>query len=199
MVETRYNKGMIRALIFDCFGVLYHGSLGHLREQLSPDRRQELMDINMSSDYGYISHKEYVDRAAELMGMSVTELQAVTAKQHIRNEPLVAYIRQIKTQYKTALLSNVGSDVMDTLFSPKEQAELFDVVVLSSDVGMTKPNPDIFQFTANQLGVRAEECVMIDDLLSNVQGAERVGMKAVAYSTIDQMQYALDNYLQEAV
>lgn len=190
---------MIRALIFDCFGVLYHGSLGHLREQLPPDRRQELMDLNMSSDYGYISHEEYVERAAVLIGMSTDELQSITAKQHIRNEPLVNYIRQIKSQYKTALLSNVGSDVMNTLFSPKEQAELFDTVVLSSDVGMTKPNPDIFRLAASQLGVGVEECVMIDDLLSNVQGAEQVGMKAIAYSTIDQMQYALDRCLQDSV
>lgn len=187
---------MIRALIFDCFGVLYHGSLGHLRELLPADRRQDLTDLNKSSDYGYISRQEYLDGAAAIMEMSPTELESITAQQHIRNEQLVDYVRSMKDQYKIGLLSNVGSEVMNTLFSPDEQAELFDVVVLSSDIGMTKPNPDIFEFTADKLGVKPEECLMIDDLLGNIQGAERIGMRGVVYSTFEQGTRTIADYLE---
>ena len=187
---------MIRALIFDCFGVLYHGSLGHLRQLLPSDRRQELNDLSMSSDYGYISRQEYFDKASEIMGMSSAELEAITTKQHIRNELLVDYLKSMKFDYKIGLLSNVGSDVMDGLFSPLEQAELFDAVVLSSDIGMTKPNPDIFALTALKLGVLPEECIMIDDLLVNVEGARQAGMKGVVYSTVEQAKRAIDEHVQ---
>lgn len=187
---------MIRALIFDCFGVLYHGSLGHLRQLLPSDRRQELNDLSMSSDYGYISRQEYFDKASEIMGMSSAELEAITTKQHIRNELLVDYLKSMKSDYKIGLLSNVGSDVMDGLFSPLEQAELFDAVVLSSDIGMTKPNPDIFALTALKLGVLPEECIMIDDLLVNVEGARQAGMKGVVYSTVEQAKRAIDEHVQ---
>ncbi|MNH50560.1 Alpha-D-glucose-1-phosphate phosphatase YihX [compost metagenome] len=187
---------MIRALIFDCFGVLYHGSLGHLRQLLPPDQRQELNDLSMSSDYGYISRQEYFDKASEIMGMSPAELEAITAKQHIRNELLVEYVKSMKSEYKIGLLSNVGSDVMNGLFSPAEQAELFDVVVLSSDIGMTKPNPAIFEFTATKLGLLPEECIMIDDLLLNIEGAQQTGMKGVVYSTIEQAKRAIDEHLR---
>ena len=187
---------MIRALIFDCFGVLYHGSLGHLRQLLPSDRRQELNDLSMSSDYGYISRQEYFDKASEIMGMSSAELEAITTKQHIRNELLVDYLKSMKSDYKIGLLSNVGSDVMDGLFSPLEQAELFDAVVLSSDIGMTKPNPDIFALTALKLGVLPEECIMIDDLLVNVEGARQAGMKGVVYSTVEQAKRAIDEHVR---
>lgn len=187
---------MIRALIFDCFGVLYHGSLGHLRQLLPPDRRQELNDLSMSSDYGYISRQEYLDRASDILGMSSVELEAITAKQHIRNELLLKYVKSMKSDYKIGLLSNVGSDVMNRLFSPTEQAELFDVVVLSSDIGMTKPNPDIFSFTATKLGALPEECIMIDDLLANIEGARQAGMKGVVYSTVEQTKRAIDEQLR---
>lgn len=187
---------MIRALIFDCFGVLYHGSLGHLRQLLPSDRRQELNDLSMSSDYGYISRQEYFDKASEIMGMSSAELEAITTKQHIRNELLVDYLKSMKFDYKIGLLSNVGSDVMDGLFSPLEQAELFDAVVLSSDIGMTKPNPDIFALTALKLGVLPEECIMIDDLLVNVEGARQAGMKGVVYSTVEQAKRAIDEHVR---
>lgn len=187
---------MIRALIFDCFGVLYHGSLGHLRQLLPPDRRQELNDLGMSSDYGYISRQEYFDRASDILGMDPAELEAITAKQHIRNELLVEYVKSMKSDYKIGLLSNVGSDVMNRLFSPAEQAELFDMVVLSSDIGMTKPNPDIFSLTAAKLGVLPEECIMIDDLLVNIEGARQAGMKGVVYSTVEQTKRAIDEQLR---
>lgn len=187
---------MIRALIFDCFGVLYHGSLGHLRQLLPPDLRRELNDLTMSSDYGYISREEYFARASEITGISVGELESITAKQHIRNDALVAYVKSMKQDYKIGLLSNMGSDVMSHLFSPTEQAELFDAVVLSSDIGMTKPNPDIFEFAARQLGVLPEECIMIDDLLANIEGARQTGMKGVAYSTIEQAKQAIDDCLR---
>lgn len=187
---------MIRALIFDCFGVLYHGSLGHLRQLLPPDRRQELTDLSMSSDYGYISREEYFARASEITGISATELQAITARQHIRNDALMEYLKSMKSHYKIGLLSNVGSNVMDNLFSPAEQAELFDAVVLSSDIGMIKPNPDIFEFTASKLGVLPEECIMIDDLLINIEGARQVGMKGVVYSTVEQAKCVVDECLR---
>lgn len=188
---------MIRALIFDCFGVLYHGSLGHLRQLLSLERQQELVDLNMSSDYGYISREEYLEQASALMGMSATELQTIVAQQHIRNEPLVTYLRSMKGQYKIGMLSNVGSSVMDKLFTPDEQAELFDVMILSSDIGMTKPNPEIFQLAAERLGVLPEECIMIDDLLQNIEGALQTGMKGVVYSTVEQAARTIDKYIQE--
>lgn len=187
---------MIRALIFDCFGVLYHGSLGHLRQLLPPDRRQELNDLTMSSDYGYISREEYFVKASEIVGMSVVELEALTAKQHVRNELLLAYVKNMKQDYKIGLLSNMGSDVMAHLFSPAEQAELFDAVVLSSDIGMTKPNPDIFEFAARKLGVLPEECIMIDDLLGNIEGAQATGMKGVVYSTVEQTERTVGEYLR---
>lgn len=190
---------MIRALIFDCFGVLYHGSLGHLRQLLPPDCRQELNDLSMGSDYGYISRQEYFDKASDILGMSSAELEAITAKQHIRNELLVDYVKSMKSDYKIGLLSNVGNDVMNRLFSPDEQAELFDTVVLSSDIGMTKPNPDVFALTALKLGVLPEECIMIDDLLINIEGARQAGMKGVVYSTVEQTKRAIDEYVRAGI
>ncbi len=153
----------------------------------------------MSSDYGYISRQEYFDKASEILSMSPAELEAITAKQHIRNELLVDYLRSMKSEYKIGLLSNVGSDVMNGLFSPAEQSELFDVVVLSSDIGMTKPNPAIFEFTARKLGVLPEECVMIDDLLVNIEGARQTGMKGVVYSTVEQTRRSVDEHLRTGV
>ena len=78
---------------------------------------------------------------------------------------------------RTALLSNSwGNDY------PRDGwAEMFDVVVISGEVGMRKPEPRIFHHTLDALGLAAEECVFVDDLAPNVRAAVDVGMVGVLH------------------
>jgi putative hydrolase of the HAD superfamily len=188
---------MIRGIIFDCFGVLYRGSLTHLAELAPPDRRQEVLDLSHASDYGYISHDEYFTRLGELVGKPTEEVEAIIRARHIRNEELIAIVRQLKPHYKLGLLSNVGRGVMNELFSAKERAELFDAVVLSSDVGMVKPHPEIYEYILAQLGEQAEACVMIDDIAENVDGAAQVGMQGIVFQSPKQLRADLQQLLVE--
>jgi putative hydrolase of the HAD superfamily len=59
--------------------------------------------------------------------------------------------------------------------------ELFDGVVISGDVGMHKPEPDIFHLGAERIAVPPQECVFVDDLRENIAGAEAVGMTGVLH------------------
>jgi HAD superfamily hydrolase (TIGR01509 family) len=59
--------------------------------------------------------------------------------------------------------------------------ELFDTVVISGDVGMHKPEPDIFLLGAERLGAAPADCVFVDDLRENCAGAEAVGMTAILH------------------
>ena len=59
--------------------------------------------------------------------------------------------------------------------------ELFDGVVISGEVGLHKPQPEIFLLGAERAGAAPEECVFVDDLRENCEGAEAVGMRAVLH------------------
>lgn len=176
---------MIRGIIFDCFGVLYQGSLAHQFELTPVERHTELADLSKQSDYGYISHDDYVAQVSCLTGKSPDEIESIMHADHIRNNELITYVRTLRSQYKLAMLSNVGRGVMDRLFSREELAELFDVVVLSSEVGMVKPNADIFQMTSDKLGILPENCLMVDDLHVNIDGAIQAGMHGVVFTTTE--------------
>jgi HAD superfamily hydrolase (TIGR01509 family) len=63
--------------------------------------------------------------------------------------------------------------------------ELFDGVVISGDVGMHKPQPEIFLLGAERTGVAPSECVFVDDLRENCEGAEAVGMTVVLHRGAD--------------
>lgn len=177
---------MIRGIIFDCFGVLYHGSIGHLYELTPKEKRTELANLSLCSDYGYVSHDDFIEQASALTGKTRDELQVIMRSDHIRNTELVEYIKSLRPHYKIAMLSNVGRGVIDQLFSAKELDELFDEIVLSSEVGMIKPDPNIFNFTSDKLGISPEDCLMVDDLEANIDGAQLTGMPGVVFTTTNE-------------
>jgi putative hydrolase of the HAD superfamily len=79
---------------------------------------------------------------------------------------------------RTALLSNSwgNGDYPRHLFP-----DLFDVVVISAEVGMRKPEERIFRHTAALLGLELQECVFIDDIAGNVAAAEAVGLLSLQH------------------
>lgn len=81
---------------------------------------------------------------------------------------------------RTALLSNSWG-----LDYPRDGwADLFDATVISGEVGMRKPDPEIYLHTAARLGVAPADCVFVDDLRPNVRGAVRVGMVGVHHTDV---------------
>jgi putative hydrolase of the HAD superfamily len=80
---------------------------------------------------------------------------------------------------RTGLLSNSwGNDY------PRDGwAEMFDVVVISGEVGMRKPDPEIFEHTLALLGLTAPECVFVDDLPRNVRAAVALGFVGVRHTS----------------
>jgi putative hydrolase of the HAD superfamily len=181
---------MIKAIIFDCFGV-FIGNPYKLRvqalEQTDPEKAVQMHDINRASDRGFLSREETAEQMAELIGISTEEFIAEQDKGEVRNEQLVQYVKKLRPQYKVAMLSNISSrERLDIRFEPGQLDELFDVVVASGDVGYIKPEPEIYQSAIDQLGVRPEECVMIDDIIEFCRGAEAAGIHAIQYLHYDQ-------------
>jgi putative hydrolase of the HAD superfamily len=62
---------------------------------------------------------------------------------------------------------------------------MFDAIVISGEVGMRKPEPEIFEHVLDRLGVRAEETVFVDDLDHNVRAAADLGIVAVHHTSYD--------------
>ncbi len=187
---------MIRALIFDCFGVLYRQSADALYDLMPADKRQAWQDITHACDHGFISRAEYFEQIAELIGKTADDIRALERHEHVRNEQLFEYIRSLKPKYKIGLLSNIGNETMDQLFSDEERHELFDAFVLSSEIGLIKPAHEIFEIAAQKLGVAVDECIMIDDLIKNVEGAQATGMKALLFTNNHQLQVDLETVLE---
>jgi len=187
---------MIRALIFDCFGVLYSDGRRHIENLCPLDRQEELRSLYRQSDYGYLGRDEFVAAVSELSGISRDEFLAIETEEYVRNQPLVDFIRQKKAQHKIGVLSNVGEAFFESLFSEQERQELFDEIVLSSKVGVMKPSQEIYELTVARLGLLPEECVFIDDQPKNVEGARLAGLQSLLFTSNHQLELDLKPLLE---
>lgn len=92
----------------------------------------------------------------------------------------------------TGLISNsVGSNIYDQTALD----ELFDAVVISGEVGLHKPQPEIYLLGAERIGVAHDRCAFVDDLRENCAGAEKVGMTAVLHRGADRTLPELERLL----
>jgi putative hydrolase of the HAD superfamily len=110
---------------------------------------------------------------------------------HFEHQPqMSALIRRARGHgIRTALLSNSWGNSY-----PRETWDgMFDDIVISGEVGLRKPEPEIFLLAARRLNLQPSECVFIDDLQLNVDGARAVGMTAILHTEYDETRRALES------
>lgn len=178
---------MIKAIIFDCFGVLTADKWKEFVATLPEDQRQPAGDINHAYDAGFISEKEFITQIKKLTGRSPGEVENLTISEIGKNKELLNYINSLKQDYKIGLVSNVTSNWIRDYFLSKDEQALFDDMVMSFEVGTTKPDPKIYQIALNNLGVKGNEAIFIDDIERYAQAGREVGMQAIVYKDFEQM------------
>ncbi len=114
------------------------------------------------------------------------------------NPPMIELMRELKgAGYRMAMLTNNVQE-WEPLWRPMLPVdEIFETVVDSGFVGCRKPEAKIYAITLDRLGLPAESCLFVDDVLVNCEGAEKAGMSAVHFQdneqAISEIRTALDN------
>lgn len=186
---------MIKAIIFDCFGVLRPDVLNMVYQQFGGDieaDREFITSTLYDSNTGRIAGSAPV--FAHRLGVSTEEWMKAIATDG-NDHQLLNYILELKRNYKTAVLSNVGKGGMLRFFSQVELNQHFDVVVESGEIGYAKPEANAYTITTEKLGLRADECVFTDDRQEYCDGAVAVGMQAILYQNFEQFKEDLKQAL----
>ena len=179
---------MIKAVIFDCFGVLATDGWLPFRDAHfgdKPDLLEQARAYNVRVDSGLMSYQEFMKWLADTTEVPFTDVRHMI-EGNVPNEQLFAYIRDyLAPTYQIGLLSNAGANWLDRMFEPW-QVDLLDATVLSCDLGVTKPHPLMYETIAVKLGVLPEEAVFIDDQPWYVEGAKAAGMQGIHYQDAEQ-------------
>ena len=182
----------VNGLLVDFGGVLTTNVFDSFRafcvdQGLDPDSIRRLFRENPEAlrlvrglETGAVSEQEFGERFGALLGIGNTAGLVDRMFSGLQpDEAMLGALRAARAAgIRTGLISNsMGAGRYDRDAFP----ELFDGVVISGDVGLHKPQPEIFRLGCERVGLEPGECVFVDDLRENCEGAEAVGMTAVLH------------------
>lgn len=185
---------MIKTIIFDFGGVIlrtqnWHGR--HKWEQklgLAPNEAEAIVfnsEMGRKAQHGTLNYADHWRWLGDHFNLSPAELKEFESDfwaGDVLDEALVNLIRHLQTNYQTALISNAFSDLRDGLNNQFKIADAFDVIVISAEEGVIKPDPRLYQIALDRCGCQAPEAVFIDDFAHNIEGAEAVGMAGIHFT-----------------
>jgi putative hydrolase of the HAD superfamily len=109
-----------------------------------------------------------------------------------QNPAMLAWQLQLKQHgLRTAILSNMGDSVLESIEREFDWLPRFDVLIWSYQLGMAKPEAAIYRHTLEKLGTLPGETLFIDDKAANIDAARALGMMAIQFSTIEHLRQDL--------
>lgn len=180
-----------RGVVFDFFGVLTFNMVEVIsgfedREKIrrgtflrawADERGQELF---RRLELGEISQADWNTGFAALMGVPSENLLARYLHDAFPAHLVLKVAKEARTAgVRTAVVSNsLGRQPYDP-YAGFDLAGSFDEVVLSAEHGVRKPDPAIFELVLDRLGLRAGECLFVDDSEENLVAARRLGFSTL--------------------
>ncbi|MDE7324829.1 MAG: HAD-IA family hydrolase [Lachnospiraceae bacterium] len=185
---------MIKNIIFDIGNVLAHFRWkDYINGRFQKEVRQKIVDATVHGPYwdevdrGALPMEEIVQMCAALVPGYEKEVETFFAD---RKELVMEYdysaalIRSLKAAgYHVYLLSNYAGDLFDYARRHFEFIPLADGGVISYEIHKVKPEPEIYEELLRRYNLVPEECVFIDDLVRNLQGAEKFGIHTILFTS----------------
>ncbi|TVU88654.1 HAD family hydrolase [Vreelandella titanicae] len=144
---------------------------------------------------GFLTESEAKSQFQDNLNLS--ELECERLFYYIKQTQLLLFgsvdlLKRVKAAgYGVYALTDNVTEIVEYLQSTYQFWPLFDGATVSAEVGMLKPDPNIYQSLLKHHNLVAAETVFIDDMLYNVQGAESVGISGVQFVNSEQCEQAL--------
>lgn len=183
----------IQAVVFDIGGVLEIGTERRVFQEwekklsLEPgDIEHSLKDVWQNGSLGKISLDEVKAKVSAHLNLnesSYAQFMDEVWEEYLGsfNQELADYLVSLRSKYKTALLSNSFVGAREIEEDRNQLSRLCDFIVYSHEVGVAKPNQEIYLLTCEKLKLAPNEVVFLDDKQDFVDGAKNVGMAAVLF------------------
>ena len=182
------------AVLFDMDGVLVNSEdywVEFQREEILPwvvpDQDvavAEVSGMNFRDIYDYldaeyetaVSREEYIDRFSAAAEELYTERVDLLDGTH-------DLLEQLDDEgVPTAVVSSSPHEWIGWVLERFDLADEFDYVISADDIdAASKPEPDVFEYAADEVGVPAEECVVVEDSENGIEAAARAGTTVIAY------------------
>lgn len=189
---------MIKAIVFDCFGVLAGKGFWDVYKAGGGDPVKDndfITSMVDKANRGQITDDQFCMLMADKLHMHIDDYNTLVRRQESANNELLDYIRdELKPHYKLGVLSNATVGAVSRKLDPDDYS-LFDAIIESAATDYAKPDPEIFELAARKLGVTFDEMVFIDDIARFVAAAAQLGIHTIHYTGFDAMKQQLGQLL----
>lgn len=176
---------MHKVVIFDFFGVFCAPMATNWLKKAVPEYEAKLSDFQAlctQGDLGKLSRSDFNKEASKLTGISVPEIVQGIEEEMAIDTALVGYTEKLKgSGFRVACLSNGSHEWTLQVINEHGLKHLFEEVILSSDLGIVKPDPEIYLQALRKLAVQPSQAVFIDDRKANVDAAEALGIRSLVF------------------
>ena len=199
--------GAVRNVIFDLGGVVFDWNPDHIvsRVQPVPELRAALKAALFGHadwrlfDRGTLTEPELIERLQLRLGATRQEVEAIldAVRNSLVEKPETIKLMRALQKQGTPLycLSNMPASVYTHLRQRHNFWDAFSGIVISGEVQMMKPEPEVFVHLLATFNLRAQECVFVDDILANIESARQVGLQAIWFKDAVQCRRELDQIL----
>ena len=195
------------AVLFDRAGVLVRATQRHARDEwarqhgVDPSALPELVAAAIGPGWqGGRSEEEIARRLVASMPITAADLPELFAALRSDEEldpDMVSLLSDLRPDYRTAVVTNAGPSEREYLCSRYRLDQLVDLIVVSAEEGVAKPDPEIFRRAARRLAVEPRACVFIDDNASYLTGAAEIGMQTIHFIDAATCMRELDELLPD--
>jgi FMN phosphatase YigB (HAD superfamily) len=199
---------MIKAIIFDNFGVL----VGSNEENVFPAIRLALKNETLSqkfkkvylakmdqTDLGKISADDFFELIAQKIGIPGEGLRfrKIAYSSFQERAGMLGLARRIKNDYELAIITDAPKIFREYAKNWPVVAEFEpQKIFISSEIGMTKKNPKLFEYVLKKLNLNPGEAIFIDDNEDNIRVANSVGINTIRFETPEKLKKELKSLLK---
>lgn len=171
----------MKAIVLDMYGVIVKQTgddfVPYVQQTFPDIKPEEVWEPWFKADIGELTSLE-VWEAIGFKG-DIEKIEKEYLDTIELNDGFVEFIEKVSKCYKLAIISNDSSRWSKYLREKFDINKYFDVISISGDLKIQKPDNGIFEYTIKKLNVNAEECLYVDDREGNLEAAKKAGMNTV--------------------
>ncbi len=173
-----------KAIIFDFFGVISSEVAPFWFKKYFPEDQIDHLKEKyiIPADLGDISYDQFITQIGSLVGISPSDVKKEWKNRVAINNSVVSFIQEVQGSFKIGLLSDAPSEFLRALLRENVLENLFDAIVISSEVKITKRNEEIYKLILNKLEVDPPRAIFVDNDVNNIKIAESLGIKGYLYN-----------------
>jgi len=182
----------LRAIFFDLGGVIVRTEYQAPRERLAERLNMTYEDVSKvvfdgetarKASIGEMSVDEHWLAVTRKLRLPASETESIRTEffaGDVIDRDLLNFIRSLRPHYKTGIISNAWGDLREYIVK-NHFHDAFDTLIISAEIKMMKPQPEIYQLALKQIQVEANEAAFVDDMPKNVEAANALGMHGIIF------------------